>query len=60
MLTKFPFFQQGLEDREEGGTPPIIESIRASLAMRIKEDIGAGYITSREEQVWPMAQFFIY
>ena len=34
--------------REEGGTPAIVESIRAGLAFRLKEEIGAGVIQELE------------
>ncbi len=41
-----------LEDvvhREEGGTPPILESIRAGLAFQLKSAIGADLILEREK-----------
>lgn len=37
------------EHREEGGTPAIIESIRAGLVFQLKESIGAENIRAREE-----------
>ncbi len=37
------------EHREEGGTPAIIESIRAGLVFQLKEAIGADEIMRREE-----------
>ena len=36
------------EHREEGGTPAIIESIRAGLAFRLKETVGVGTIRKLE------------
>ena len=45
-----------IEDREEGGTPAIIESIRAGLVMFAKENIGADFIMSREEKMMQMAR----
>jgi selenocysteine lyase/cysteine desulfurase len=36
------------EHREEGGTPAIIESIRAGLAFRLKEDVGVERIRELE------------
>jgi selenocysteine lyase/cysteine desulfurase len=36
------------EIREEGGTPAIVESIRAGLAFALKEQVGAGEIMRRE------------
>jgi selenocysteine lyase/cysteine desulfurase len=38
--------------REEGGTPAIIESIRAGLVFGIKEAVGTDLIAAREEQLW--------
>ena len=37
------------EHREEGGTPAIIESIRAGLAFKLKEAVGVDAIRAREE-----------
>jgi len=37
------------EHREEGGTPAIIESIRAGLVFQLKEAVGAEAIRAREE-----------
>ncbi len=37
------------EVREEGGTPAIIESIRAGLVFQLKEAVGAEVIRAREE-----------
>jgi selenocysteine lyase/cysteine desulfurase len=37
------------EHREEGGTPAIIESIRAGLVFRLKEAVGVDAIRRREE-----------
>ena len=36
------------EHREEGGTPAIIESIRAGLVFKLKETVGADTISERE------------
>ena len=38
-----------VERREEGGTPAIVESIRAGLVFQLKEAIGAPAIREREE-----------
>lgn len=38
-----------LEQREEGGTPAIIESIRAGLVFQLKEAVGPEMIRAREE-----------
>ena len=37
-----------IEQREEGGTPAIVESIRAGLAFALKESVGAEAIRARE------------
>jgi len=38
-----------IEHREEGGTPAIIESIRAGLVFQLKETVGVDLIREREE-----------
>lgn len=38
--------------REEGGTPAVVESIRAGLVFALKEDVGTGTIHEREEAAW--------
>jgi selenocysteine lyase/cysteine desulfurase len=38
--------------REEGGTPAIIESIRAGLVVALKQAVGTDLIAAREEQLW--------
>jgi selenocysteine lyase/cysteine desulfurase len=38
-----------IEQREEGGTPAIVESIRAGLVFALKEAVGAEAIRAREE-----------
>ena len=40
-----------VEHREEGGTPAIIESIRAGLVFQLKEAVGAEAIKRREEEM---------
>lgn len=37
------------EQREEGGTPAIVESIRAGLAFHLKDTVGVNLIEEREE-----------
>ena len=39
------------EMREEGGTPSIIGSIRAGLAIQLKEAVGTEWIMAREEEL---------
>ena len=38
--------------REEGGTPAIVESIRAGLVVALKQAVGTGLIAEREEHLW--------
>lgn len=46
-----------IEAREDGGTPPILQTIRAALAIRLKEEMGVAQMLEREhellELVWP-------
>lgn len=41
--------------REEGGTPAIVESIRAGLVFSLKEAVGTELIQAREERFWRRA-----
>ncbi|MDQ7910618.1 aminotransferase class V-fold PLP-dependent enzyme [Phytohabitans sp. ZYX-F-186] len=41
--------------REEGGTPAIVESIRAGLVFALKEAVGTGAIQASEERLWKRA-----
>jgi len=38
--------------REEGGTPAVVESIRAGLVFGLKQAVGTDLIAAREEQLW--------
>ncbi|WP_395297570.1 aminotransferase class V-fold PLP-dependent enzyme [Kitasatospora hibisci] len=38
--------------REEGGTPAVVESIRAGLVFALKEDVGTRLIQEREDAAW--------
>ncbi|XVV10257.1 aminotransferase class V-fold PLP-dependent enzyme [Actinoplanes sp. CA-131856] len=42
--------------REEGGTPAIVESIRAGLVFAVKDAVGAEVIEERERQLWRRAR----
>ncbi|MFW6204799.1 MAG: aminotransferase class V-fold PLP-dependent enzyme [Actinomycetota bacterium] len=42
-------------EREEGGTPAIVESIRAGLVCSLKEAVGTELIQAREERFWRRA-----
>ena len=44
-------YLEDIELREEGGTPAIIESIRAGLVFQLKEAVGAETIKRREEDM---------
>ena len=48
--TDHRYFKEG-EMREEGGTPSIVGSIRAGLAIQLKEAVGSEWIMSREEEL---------
>ncbi|MFY1585230.1 aminotransferase class V-fold PLP-dependent enzyme [Micromonospora sp. WMMD734] len=41
--------------REEGGTPAIVESIRAGLVFALKQSVGTDVIADREERLWSRA-----
>jgi selenocysteine lyase/cysteine desulfurase len=41
--------------REEGGTPAIVESIRAGLVFALKQAVGTELIQAREERLWRRA-----
>ena len=41
--------------REEGGTPAIVESIRAGLVFQLKDAVGVATIKEREESYWHRA-----
>ena len=41
--------------REEGGTPGIVESIRAGLVVGLKQAVGTDLIQAREERFWRRA-----
>ena len=41
--------------REEGGTPAIVESIRAGLVVGLKQAVGTELIQAREERLWRRA-----
>jgi len=41
--------------REEGGTPAIVESIRAGVVFGLKQAVGTDLIQAREERLWSAA-----
>jgi selenocysteine lyase/cysteine desulfurase len=42
--------------REEGGTPAVVESIRAGLVFAVKDAVGASRIEKREHELWQRAR----
>jgi selenocysteine lyase/cysteine desulfurase len=42
--------------REEGGTPAIVESIRAGLVFAVKDAVGTNLIEARERELWLRAR----
>ncbi|XP_078684958.1 uncharacterized protein LOC144918266 [Branchiostoma floridae x Branchiostoma belcheri] len=44
-------YLQNVETREEGGTPAIVESIRAGLVFQLKEALGSDFIMRREQEL---------
>lgn len=54
-----PVGHQYLDDpvaREEGGTPAIVESIRAGLVLGLKQAVGTDLIQAREDLLWQHAE----
>jgi selenocysteine lyase/cysteine desulfurase len=53
-----PIGHQYLDDpvaREEGGTPAIVESVRAGLVFALKQAVGTEVIQASEERLWKRA-----
>ena len=48
-------FYEDIESREDGGTPGFIQTIRAALAIRLKEQMGVQNIRKREEEILKLA-----
>jgi selenocysteine lyase/cysteine desulfurase len=48
-------FVSGIEAREDGGTPAFLQSIRASLAIKLKEEMGVENILLREKELMKIA-----
>jgi selenocysteine lyase/cysteine desulfurase len=40
-----------IEQREDGGTPPFLQGIRAAMCVRLKEEMGVENIIKREEEI---------
>lgn len=44
-------FYDDIEMREDGGTPPFLQTIKAALAIKLKEEIGIENIAAREKEI---------
>lgn len=44
-------YVENIEEKEEGGTPDIVGSIRAGIALHLKDVIGHSFIARREKQL---------
>lgn len=44
-------YVEDIEAREDGGTPAILQTIRTSLAIELKEEMGVGNILAREREL---------
>ncbi len=44
-------FVSSIEMREDGGTPPFLQTIRAALTIKLKEEMGVENILRREEEL---------
>lgn len=51
---------ESVEAREDGGTPAFLQTIRAALAIKLKEEMGVSRIQEREQEqlaiLWPALQ----
>ena len=43
------------ESREDGGTPPVLQAIKAAMCIRLKEEMGVDKILQREEELLQIA-----
>lgn len=48
-------YYEDIETREDGGTPAFLQTIRAALAIRLKEQIGVEQIEQREHELLALA-----
>jgi len=44
-------YTANIEQREDGGTPPFLQAIKAAMCIRLKEEIGVENILAREEEI---------
>ncbi len=47
-------YVENIEDREDGGTPPFLQTIRTALCVKLKEEMGIKHILEREEHLVEM------
>lgn len=45
------FYLANPEEREDGGTPAFLQTIKAALAVKLKEDMTTAHIREREEEI---------
>jgi selenocysteine lyase/cysteine desulfurase len=48
---RFHEYISNIEDREDGGTPPFLQGIRAALCFKLKKEMGVENMLFREEQI---------
>lgn len=44
-------YYEDIESREDGGTPPFLQTIRVALAIKLKEKMGLKNLASREKEI---------
>jgi selenocysteine lyase/cysteine desulfurase len=44
-----------IESREDGGTPPVLQGIKAAMCVRLKEEMGVENMSRREEELLQIA-----
>ena len=44
-------YVEGIEDREDGGTPAFLQTIRVAMCMKLKEEMGVDNIQLREKEL---------
>lgn len=48
---KYHQYIDNIEDREDGGTPPFLQGIKAALCFKLKKEMGVDNILKREEEI---------
>jgi len=44
-------YVEDIEQREDGGTPPFLQGIKAAMCIRLKEEMGVAHMLKREEEL---------